>query len=54
MSIYYFIYKATIKKLSNLKNIYNYTNHYQVAFGKIVNLITKTFFYIQKNLKIYF
>lgn len=39
------IYKATIKKLSDFKNIYKYISHYQAAFNKIISLLTKTSFY---------
>lgn len=48
------IYEATIKKLSDFKNVHKYTSHYQAAFDKIVSLLTKTSSYIQQSTEMYF
>ena len=42
MSTSRIIYKVTIKKLSDFKNVHEYTSHYQAAFNKVVSLLTET------------
>lgn len=54
MSTSCFIYEATTKKLSDFKNIYKYTSHYQAFFAKVSSLLTKTSAYTRKNTKTYF
>ena len=48
------IYEATIKKLSDFKNVHKYTSHYQTAFDKVVSLLTETSSYTQQNIEMYF
>lgn len=50
INIFWIIYKATTKKLSDFKNIYKYISYYQAFFDKffdkLLNFFTIIFFYI--------
>ncbi len=48
------IYDVTTKKLSDFKNVYEYTSHYQASFDKVVNLLTGTSSYTRKSTEMYF
>lgn len=54
MSTSWIIYKATIKKLSDFKNVYKYISYYQVLFDKVAGLLTNKSSYIRKSTKMYF
>lgn len=54
MSTSQIIYDATTKKLSDFKNVYEYTSHYQAFFDKLVNLLTETSSHTCKSTEIYF
>lgn len=41
-----FIYKTTTKRLSDIKNVYKYTSHYQTFFNKVSSLLSNTSYYI--------
>lgn len=41
------IYKATTKKLSDFKNVHEYTSHYQASFDKVSSLLIKTSSYMR-------
>ncbi len=45
MSTSRIIYEATTEKLSDFKNVHEYTSHYQASFNKVVGLLTDTSFY---------
>lgn len=48
------IYKVTIKKLGDFKDVHEYTSSYQAAFDKIVGLLTDSSHYTCKSTEIYF
>ena len=54
MSTFQLIYEATTKRLSDFKNIHEYTSHYQAAFDKVVSLLIETFSYTQQSTEMYF
>lgn len=54
MSTSHLIYKATTKKLSDIKNIQKYTSHYQTSFDKVSSLLIKTSSYMRKSTKTYY
>ncbi len=54
MSTSRIIYDTTTKKLPDLKNVHEYTSHYQASFNKIVNLLTETSSYTCKSTEMYF
>ncbi len=39
------IHEATIKKLSDFKNVHDFTSSYQAVFDKVANLLTETLHY---------
>lgn len=53
MSIFCFIYKALIKKLSGFKNVHKYTGHYHALFDNVSSFLTKTSIYTQKSSETY-
>lgn len=48
------IYKAITKQLSDVKDIHEFTSNYQVAFNKVIDLLTATFHNSWKSTKMYF
>ena len=54
MSTSRIIYEATTKKLSDFKNVHEYTSHYQAAFDKVVSLLTETSSYTRQSIEMYF
>ncbi len=48
------IHEATIKKLSNFKNVHEYTSQYQASFENIVGLLTDTSSYTRQSTEMYF
>ncbi len=42
MSTFRIIHEATIEKLSDFKNVHEYTSHYNASFDKVVGLLTDT------------
>lgn len=54
MSISRLIYEATTKKLSEFKDVHEYTSSYQAAFDKVVGLLTETSHYTRKSTEMYF
>ena len=54
MSTSRIMYEATTKKLSDFKNVHEYTSHYQAAFDKVVSLLTKTSSYTRQSTEMYF
>lgn len=47
------IHDTTTKKLTDFKDIQEYTSSYQVAFDKVVSLLTDTSHYTRKSIEIY-
>ena len=54
MSTSRIIYEATNKKLSNFKNVHEYTSHYQAAFNKVVGLLTDISSYTRQSTEMFF
>lgn len=54
MSTFQIIYKATSKKLSEFKEVKEYTSCYQAAFDKVADLLVKTSPYTCNSTKSYF
>ena len=54
MSTSRIIYEATTKKLSDFKNVHEYTSHYQASFDKVVSLLTDTSSYTLQSTEMYF
>ncbi len=54
MSTSRIIYEATTKKLSDFKNVYEYTTHYQASFDKVVSLLADTSSYTGQSTQMYF
>ena len=54
MSTSRLIHDATTKKLSDFKNVHEYTSHYQASFDKVSSLLTETSAYIRKSTETYF
>lgn len=54
MSISYLIYNATTKKLSDFKDVYEYTSSYKAAFNKVVGLLIDTSHYTRQSIEMYF
>lgn len=54
MSISQVLVNACNVKLSDYKNIVDYTNHYQVALNKLLSLINKKFWMFRKSVKMTF
>ena len=48
------IYEATTKKLSDFKNVHEYTSYYQASFDKVVGLLKDTSSYTRQSTKMYF
>lgn len=49
MSTSWIIYNNTTKKLSNFKNVHDYTSHYQVPFDKVVSFLIEISSYTYKS-----
>ena len=54
MSTSRLIYEATTKKLSDFKDVHEYTSSYQAAFDKVVGLLTETSHNTQQSTEMYF
>ena len=54
MSTSRIIYEATTKKLSDFKNVHEYTSHYQASFDNVVGILTDTSSYTRQSTKMYF
>ena len=54
MSTSRILYKATTKKLSDFKNVHEYTSRYQASFDKVVGLLTDTSPYTCQSTEMYF
>ena len=54
MSTSRLIYDATIKKLSDFKDVHEYTSSYQAGFDKVVGLLTDTSHYTCQSTEMYF
>lgn len=48
------IYDATTKKLSDFKDVHEYTSSNQAAFDKVVGLLTETSHYTRQSTEMYF
>lgn len=54
MSTSRIIYEATTKKLSDFKNVHEYTSHYQASFDKVASLLNDNSSYTRKSTEMYF
>lgn len=54
MSASRIIYEATTKKLSDFKDVNQYTSNYQAAFDKVVGLLSDTSFYTRQSTEMFF
>lgn len=48
------MFKATIEKLSEFKDIIEFSNSYQVAFNKVISLIFEASLYIWRSIEPFF
>lgn len=54
MSTSRIFYEATTKKLSDFKDVHQYTSNYQAAFDKVVGLLSDTSSYTRQSTEMYF
>lgn len=54
MKISRLIYDTTTKKLADFKDVNEYISSYSAAFNKVVGLLTNSFHYTCKSIKMYF
>ncbi len=54
MSTSRLIHEATTKKLSDFKDVHNFTSSYQAAFDKKANFLTEISHYTRQSIEMYF
>ncbi len=54
ISTSHLVHETTTKKLSDFKDVHDFTSSYQAAFDKVANLLTETLYYTRQSIEMYF